>query len=80
MSRKNIFLLINKINLLLKGEIFLIFVNKENFKEMVELGFIKQGDYATTMKNHSKSKRHKHYIREDKYAKYLKYKSQQKKN
>lgn len=56
------------------------FVSNENFKEMLELGFVKQGDYATTMKNHSKSKRHKHYVREDKYMKYLKYKNNKQKN
>lgn len=55
-------------------------INQEQFKEMRELGFIKEGDYAQTMKNHSKSRRHKKYVREDKYEKYLKYKSQQKKN
>lgn len=56
----------------------MVFVDRENFKEMLDLGFIKQGDFATTMKSHSKSKRHKHYVREDKYDKYLKYKSEQK--
>jgi hypothetical protein len=42
---------------------------------MMELGFIKKDNYATTMKQHSKSKRHKHYCQEDKYEKYLKWNS-----
>ena len=66
--------------LYLKGWIILKLVSNENFKEMLELGFIKRGDFATTMKSHSKARRHKHYIREDKYEKYLKYKANQKKN
>ena len=44
---------------------------------MVELGFINCDDYAITMRKHSKSRRHKHYCREDKYNKYLKWKSKQ---
>ena len=58
---------------------FLKLVNRDEFKEMMELGFIKHGDYAQTMKHHSKAKRHKHYVREDKYDRYLKYKDKQKK-
>lgn len=53
-------------------------VSQEEFKEMMEFGFLKQGDYAQTMKHHSKAKRHKKYVREDKYAKYLKWKNTQK--
>ena len=56
------------------------FVIKQEFDEMIERGFLKQGDYATTMKQHSKAKRHKHYCREDKYEKYLRWKSKQNKN
>jgi hypothetical protein len=52
-------------------------VSKEIFREMMDLGFIKNGDFAQTMKNHSKSKRHKKYVREDRYEKYLKYKAKQ---
>jgi hypothetical protein len=58
--------------------IFLKLVSKSEFKEMMELGFIKKGNYATTMKKHSKSRRHKHYCQEDKYEKYLKWKEKQK--
>lgn len=54
-------------------------VSKEEFKEMVKLGFIKEGDYAQTMRNHSKSKRHKKYVVEYKYDRYLKYKDKQEK-
>ena len=57
----------------------MIFVGSEDFKDMLRLGFIKQGDFSTTMRHHSKAKRHKHYVREDKYAKYLKWKNAQKK-
>ena len=39
-----------------KGWLFLVLVNKDEFKEMVERGFINYDDYATTMKKHSKSK------------------------
>ena len=60
-----------------KGWLFLILVSKYEFKEMVELGFINCDDYAITMRKHSKSRRHKHYCREDKYNKYLKWKSKQ---
>lgn len=55
----------------------MILVSKYEFKEMVELGFINCDDYAITMRKHSKSRRHKHYCREDKYNKYLKWKSKQ---
>ena len=55
----------------------MILVSNDEFKEMFEKGFVKQNDYAVTMKNHSKSKRHKHYVREDKYEKYLKWKENQ---
>jgi hypothetical protein len=58
---------------------FLKLVNRDEFKEMMDLGFIKLGDYAQTMKHHSKGKRHKKYVREDKYDRYLKYKEKQKK-
>lgn len=44
---------------------------------MMDLGFIKQGDFAQTMRSHSKARRHHKYVREDKYAKYLKYKEKQ---
>ena len=60
-----------------KGWLFLVLVNKDEFKEMVERGFINSDDYATTMKKHSKSKRHKHYCREDKYEKYIRWKQKQ---
>ena len=53
----------------------MILVSNDEFKEMFEKGFVKQNDYAVTMKNHSKSKRHKHYVREDKYEKYLRHKA-----
>ena len=55
-------------------------VSKEEFNEMIKLGFIKQGDFSQTMKNHSKAKRHKKYVVENKYEKYLKYKAEQNKN
>jgi hypothetical protein len=58
--------------------IFLKLVSKSEFKEMMELGFIRNGNYATTMKKHSKGRRHKHYCQEDKYEKYLKWKENQK--
>ena len=45
---------------------------------MRERGFITKENYATTMKKHSKSRRHKHYVQEDRYAKYLKWKEKQK--
>lgn len=45
---------------------------------MLELGFLKQGDWTQTMKKHSKGKRHKKYIIEYKYDKYLKWKNAQK--
>lgn len=60
--------------------VFLKLVRQDEFKEMVERGFIKQGEYATTMKKHSKAKRHKHYCQEDRYEKYLKWKEKQEKN
>lgn len=53
-------------------------VNKDEFNEMRELGFITKENYATTMKKHSKSRRHKHYVQEDRYEKYLKWKEKQK--
>jgi hypothetical protein len=53
-------------------------VSQEEFKEMLKLGFIKEGDFAQTMKNHSKAKRHKKYVVEYKYDRYLKYKAEQK--
>lgn len=55
-------------------------VSQEEFTEMRVLGFIKDGEFAQTMKNHSKARRHKKYVREDKYCKYIKYKEQQNKN
>jgi hypothetical protein len=67
----------NKIIFIIKGWIILRLVSKEDFKEMMELGFIKQGDFTQTMKNHSKSRRHKKYVVEYKHDKYLKYKANQ---
>lgn len=55
----------------------MIKISREEFKEMLEKGFIKQGDFAQTMKHHSKAKRHQKYVREDKYEKYLKWKANQ---
>ena len=45
---------------------------------MMELGFLKQGDWTQTMRHHSKGKRHKKYIVEYKYERYLKHKEKQK--
>lgn len=53
-------------------------VSREEFKEMMELGFLKQGDWTQTMRHHSKGKRHKKYIVEYKYERYLKHKEKQK--
>ena len=53
-------------------------VSKEEFMEMLELGFIQQGDFTQTMKSHSKARRHKKYVVENKYDRYLKYKAKQK--
>lgn len=58
----------------------MVLVRKDEFNEMLEKGFIKQGDFAQTMKNHSKAKRKKKYVREDKYERYLKWKQNQDKN
>ena len=55
----------------------MVLVRKDEFDEMLTRGFIKQGDFAQTMKNHSKAKRKKKYVREDKYEKYLKWKASQ---
>ena len=55
----------------------MVLVRKDEFNEMLERGFIKQGDFAQTMKSHSKARRHKKYVREDKYDKYLKWKANQ---
>lgn len=55
----------------------MVLVRKDEFNEMLERGFIKQGDFAQTMRNHSKAKRKKKYVREDKYEKYLKWKENQ---
>lgn len=55
----------------------MVLVRKDEFDEMLERGFVKQGDFAQTMKNHSKAKRKKKYVREDKYEKYLKWKQNQ---
>lgn len=41
---------------------------------MMELGFLKQGEWTQTMKKHSKGKRHKKYVVEYKYEKYLRHK------
>lgn len=53
-------------------------ISRDEFAEMLELGFLKQGDWTQTMKKHSKGKRHKKYIIEYKYDKYLKWKNAQK--
>lgn len=45
---------------------------------MLELGFLKPDEWTQTMKKHSKSKRHKKYVVEYKYNKYLKWKNAQK--
>ena len=58
----------------------MVLVRKDEFNEMLERGFIKQGDFAQTMRNHSKAKRKKKYVREDKYEKYLKWKENQDKS
>ena len=58
----------------------MVLVRKDEFNEMLERGFIKQGDFAQTMRNHSKAKRKKKYVREAKYEKYLKWKENQDKS
>ena len=58
----------------------MVLVRKDEFNEMLKRGFIKQGDFAQTMRNHSKAKRKKKYVREDKYEKYLKWKENQDKS
>jgi hypothetical protein len=57
----------------------LVKISREEFKEMMELGFLKQGEWTQTMKKHSKGKRHKKYVVEYKYDRYLKWKNAQKK-
>ena len=52
-------------------------VSKEEFKEMLDLGFIQQGDFTQTMKSHSKARRHKKYVVENKYDRNLRYKDKQ---
>lgn len=71
-----VFSQINKIKFY-KGWIVLKIVSKEEFHEMLELGFLEKGDWTQTMKHHSKGRRHKKYVAEHKYARYLKYKNKQ---
>jgi hypothetical protein len=56
----------------------LVKISREEFKEMLELGFLKQDEWTQTMKKHSKGKRHKKYVVEYKYDRYLKWKNAQK--
>lgn len=56
-------------------------VTRETFAAMRSLGLIQErgrtpgySDYTKTMKKHSKARRHKYYVREDKLAAYLKIK------